>query len=47
MKKLFNDKELANEFGENAKKYATKEYDKDKYYEKIINIYKNSVIKGD
>lgn len=47
MKKLFNDKELANEFGENAKKYATKEYDKDKYYEKIINIYKNSVINGD
>ena len=47
MKKLFNDKELANEFGKNAKKFAREEYDKNKYYEKIINIYKNSVIKGD
>lgn len=47
MKKLFNDEELANEFGVNAKMFAREEYDKDKYYEKIINIYKNSVIKGD
>ena len=44
MKKLFNDKELANVFGTNAKKFVRGEYDKNKYYEKIINIYKNSVI---
>ena len=42
MKKLFNDKELANEFGANAKEYAREEYDKNKYYEKIMRIYKNA-----
>ena len=39
MKMLFEDKQLANTLGDNAKKQAIKLYSKDIYYEKIIKIY--------
>ena len=39
MKMLFEDKQLANRLGNNAKKQAIKLYSKDIYYEKIIKIY--------
>lgn len=41
MKKLFEDKELADKFGKSAKEFACKEYNPDLYYEKIEKIYKN------
>lgn len=41
MRELFNDKDLAEKFGHNAKNDAIKLYDKNVYYNKIINIYKD------
>ncbi len=39
MKKLFEDKPLANRLGNTAKEQAIKLYSKDVYYKKIIKIY--------
>lgn len=39
MELLFNNKYLTNTLGENAKKFAKKEFSKDRYYEEIYNIY--------
>ena len=41
MKNLFNDLELREKFGKNAKKFAIKEYSPENYYEKIKKIYRN------
>lgn len=43
MKKLFNDKELANEFGKEAQKNAKNDYDEEEYYKKIINLYNKAI----
>ena len=43
MEKLFTDKALAEEFGNNAKEFAKKEFDKENYYNKIIEIYNKLV----
>jgi glycosyltransferase involved in cell wall biosynthesis len=39
MKTLFDNKNLVNQYGENAKKQAKNEYGKEEYYQKIIGIY--------
>lgn len=44
MQQLFENKELANEYGKKAKEYAKKNYDKEEYYKKITTIY-DKVIK--
>lgn len=41
MKLLFENKELVEEYGIKAKKIAQKEYAKDEYYDKLIEIYKD------
>lgn len=46
MKTLFENKELADELGKNAKQIAKKEYSKESYYNKIINIYEGAVKNG-
>ena len=46
MKLLFENEKLANEYGENAKKYAKNNYDKEIYYKKINNIYEKIVNKN-
>lgn len=43
MEKLYNDKELAQNMGNNAKKIANQIYTKDYYYSKIIGIYERLV----
>ena len=43
MKKLFNDKELANEFGKEAQKNAKNDYDEEEYYKKTINLYNKAI----
>ena len=45
MKKIFEDKELADKFGKSAKEFAYKEYNPDLYYEKIEKIYKGEIEK--
>lgn len=45
MKLLFDNDKLVKQYGENAKRQAQEEYGKEKYYEKIINIYNK--IKGE
>lgn len=39
MKVLFEDKELAQKLGENAKKMSIKEFSKEKYYNELLGIY--------
>lgn len=46
MRVLFENKELADELGKNAKQIAKKEYSKESYYNKIINIYEGAVKNG-
>ena len=46
MKLLFENKELADEYGRNAKNIAKKEYSKNEYYNKIIKIYEK-LIRGE
>lgn len=46
MRALFENKELADELGKNAKQIAKKEYSKESYYNKIINIYEGAVKNG-
>ena len=46
MKRMFEDKELIERFGKNAKKLATNLYGKELYYKKIANIY-DKLVKGD
>ncbi len=46
MKVLFNDKELAEKLGNNAKEQAKKLYTKNVYYDKILKIY-TDLIKGE
>ena len=46
MQLLLQDKELAKKLGDNAKKEAQKEFNRDKYYDEIIGIYQN-LIKGE
>lgn len=41
MELLFNNNELCEKFGKASKKLAKEKYDKDIYYNNIINIYKN------
>ena len=43
MNKLFNNKEIALQFGKNAKEIAKKDFSKDEYYNKIINIYEGVI----
>lgn len=43
MKKLFNDKELANEFGKEAQKNAKNDYGEEGYYKEIINLYNKAI----
>ena len=43
MKILFKDKLLAEKYGKKAKEIALKEYDKEIYYNKIIEIYKKAL----
>ena len=43
MKKLFNDKNLADEFGKEAQKNAKNDYDEEEYYKKIINLYNKAI----
>lgn len=43
MKRLFSDIELREEFGNNAKKFANKEYSPENYYKKLEKIYKNLI----
>ena len=43
MKKLFSDKKLTEKFGNNAKEFAKKEFDKENYYNNLVKIY-NKVI---
>ena len=40
MKMLFQNKDLSEKYGINAKTIAQKEYSRDKYYDKMIKIYK-------
>ncbi len=40
---LFNDSDLVQKLGDNAKKSAKELYSKDGYYKKIIKIYENSI----
>ena len=46
MRVLFENKELADELGKNAKQIAKEEYSKESYYNKIINIYEGAVKNG-
>lgn len=46
MRVLFENKELTDELGKNAKQIAKKEYSKESYYNKIINIYEGAVKNG-
>lgn len=46
MEKLFNDKELSEKLGKNAKEEAQRLYSKQIYYNKIIKIYER-LVKGD
>lgn len=46
MRALFENKELADELGKNAKQIAKKEYSKESYYNKIINIYEGAIKNG-
>lgn len=46
MKRMFEDKELTEKFGKNAKKLAINLYGKELYYKKIFNIYEK-LVKGD
>lgn len=46
MRVLFENKELADELGKNAKQIAKKEYSEESYYNKIINIYEGAVKNG-
>lgn len=39
IEELFNDNIKAKEFGNNAKKFAKEEFDKEKYYDSLMNIY--------
>ena len=41
MKFLFENQELVEMYGTNAKKIAQKDYAKDEYYDKLIEIYKD------
>lgn len=43
MKKLLDDKDLSEKMGKNAKNDAEKDFSKEAYYEKIINIYKGVI----
>jgi len=43
MKRLFSDIELREKFGNNAKKFANKEYSPENYYKKLEKIYKNLI----
>jgi len=43
---LFDNKDIAKEFGDNAKELAKQEFSKEKYYDKLIKIY-NSVSKDE
>lgn len=43
MNKLFNNKEIALQFGKNAKEIAKKDFSKNEYYNKIINIYEGVI----
>ncbi len=43
MKLLFENKELAEQYGKNAKEYAQKMYNKENYYNKIIEIYEEAL----
>ncbi len=45
MKILFEDDERASQYGKHAKEFAKTEFDKNKYYENIINIYKDVINK--
>ena len=45
MKLLFENKELAEKYGKNAKEYAQKFYNKENYYNRIIEIYEE-VLRG-
>ena len=43
MKILFENNELADSFGKEAKELALKEYSPENYYEKLEKIYKNLI----
>lgn len=43
MKILFENRSLAEEYGKKAKEIATKEYSKEKYYSKIVEIYEKAI----
>ena len=43
MKILFENRSLAEEYGKRAKEIATKEYSKEKYYSKIVEIYEKAI----
>jgi len=43
MDKLFNNKEIALQFGKNAKEIAKKDFSKNEYYNKIMNIYEGVI----
>lgn len=46
MKFLFENKELAEQYGRNAKEYAKKRYSKENYYNNIMKIYKE-ILRGE
>ena len=46
MEELFDNKELVEKFGENAKKQAEDNYSKEYYYKEISKIY-NHVLRGE
>ena len=46
MNKLFEDKNLADELGKEAKKIAEEEFSKERYYTEIINIYEGVIKNG-
>ena len=46
MNKLFNDKQLAKELGQNAKIKAKEEFSKNNYYENIMKVYKGVIDNG-
>ena len=46
MNKLFEDKNLAEELGRGAKKFAEEEFSKERYYTEIINIYEGVIKNG-
>ncbi len=47
MKQLFEDKKLVEKFSKKSKQLAKEKYSRDKYYEDIIRIYKNTIKEGD